>query len=377
MTAMAAQPEIALLISTYHRPRHLQRALWSVAMQRNVAGKMEVVVTDDGSTDETAQVVEAFARTVDFPVRFTTHPHSTFQLSRCRNEGVRASTAPYLLFLDGDCLLPLDHVAIHLERRRPGVTRTGTFVRLDETTSQRINEQAIRSGEFMRWAPADEIRKTRNKGRRSMVYEWLRHPTKPRLVGNNIGVWRSDYERINGFDENFEGWGWEDDDLGRRLRRAGVRLKSILAWTFTFHMWHPTEATMPQTGATNKNEQYLNRAGVLVRCRNGLIRRRVNDLRWRVIGASSAVLPAWLRSQHALTDAGGSEPEIEVVVAPGPGKFSGQADCNILVALEHSPAVTELSRQAHVIITDGEPPVGEGRSIFRLHQLEDALKAVA
>jgi glycosyltransferase involved in cell wall biosynthesis len=374
---MAKTPEIALLISTYQRPRHLQRALLSIAMQHDVAGKMEVVVTDDGSTDETAELVETFSRTVDFPVRFTTHPHSTFQLSRCRNDGVRASTAPYLLFLDGDCLLPPDHVAVHLAHRQPGVTRTGNFIRLDEATSARIDEQAIRSGEFINWAPAGEIRKTRSKGRRSIVYEWLRHPTKPRLLGNNIGVWRSDYERINGFDENFEGWGWEDDDLGRRLRRAGVRLRSILAWTFSFHMWHPTEASIPPTGQIGKNERYLNRPGALVRCRNGLVKRSLNDLRWRVVGAPIPTMPPWLRSQNVLTAASGSQPEVEVLVLPGHGAFSGNADCNILVALDQSPALERLARQAHVIVTDTDPPVREARSVFRLNELEDVLKAVA
>ena len=228
-------------------------------MQRHVPGKMEVVVTDDGSTDETPKIVEEFARSVNFPVQFTTHEHVTFQLARCRNEGVAASKAPYLLFLDGDCLLPPDHVAIHLERRRANVVRVGDFVRLDQITSERINDQTIRSGEFVNWASAKEIAKMRAKGRRSICYEWLRHPAKPRLIGNNIGIWRSDYQRVNGFDENFEGWGWEDDDLGRRLRRAGVRLKSILAWTTTFHMWHPTDVTAPQPGRVARNQQYLNR----------------------------------------------------------------------------------------------------------------------
>jgi glycosyltransferase involved in cell wall biosynthesis len=346
-------------------------------MQRDVGNKMEVVVCDDGSTDDTQRVVEAFAGSVDFPVRFATHPHSTFQLSRCRNEGVRESTAPYLLFLDGDCLLPPDHVAVQLERRRTGVTRAGTFIRLDQAASERIDEEAIRRGDFVRWAPAEEIRKMRNKGRRSIVYEWLRHPTKPRLAGNNIAVWRADYERINGFDENFEGWGWEDDDFGLRLRRAGVRLRSILAWTAIFHMWHPSHETIPPSGEIGKNEKYLNRRGGLVRCRNGFVKRPLNDLRWHVIGAPAAVLPSWLPLKHGSSATRGSRPEVEILVWPGTGEFSGQADCNILVALNQSPTVSRLARQAHVVVTDGEPSTGDSRSIFRLHQLEEVLKAVA
>ena len=52
---------------------------------------MELIVTDDGSTDETPQIVADFAGRVPFRVAFTTHPHTTFRLARSRNEGVEAS----------------------------------------------------------------------------------------------------------------------------------------------------------------------------------------------------------------------------------------------------------------------------------------------
>ena len=44
-------PEIALLMSTYQKPGHLSRALESIALQQNVDGRMELVITDDGSSD--------------------------------------------------------------------------------------------------------------------------------------------------------------------------------------------------------------------------------------------------------------------------------------------------------------------------------------
>jgi glycosyltransferase involved in cell wall biosynthesis len=263
--------EIALLVSTYQRPGHLRRCLASIALQQGVQGKMEVVVTDDGSEDETPYLVQKFASTVDFPVHFTTHPHQAFQLARCRNEGARASTAPYLLFLDGDCVLPPDHVATHLEFRKPGVVAAGDCSRLDEGVSEALTMQAVRTGVFREWSNKSELKRLAQRHHRVGLYNLLRHPTKPMLVGNNVGVWRADYEMVNGYDENFQGWGCEDDDLGYRLRAAGLRIQSILNKTYTYHIWHPTDATFPSTWREGANVSYLKRANRAIRCEKGLV----------------------------------------------------------------------------------------------------------
>jgi glycosyltransferase involved in cell wall biosynthesis len=372
-------PEIALLISTYQRPAHLRRALLSVSHQREAAGQMEVVVTDDGSTDETPQLVRNFAATAKFPVHFTTHEHATFQLARCRNEGVSASTAPYLLFLDGDCILPPDHVAMHLAQRKPGVVMAGDFAKLDQTTSERVNDEVLRRGEFVAWAPQEELRRLKKQDRKAHLYQLLRHPTKPKLVGNNVGIWRCDYERVNGYDENFQGWGCEDDDLRLRLRRAGVRIQSILRWTHTYHLWHPTDSTYPQSWREGRNVDYLNRKGVLVRCLNGLVKRSLDDLRLNVIGnpppASIARPLAVLQSAHDQTAR--QPPEVEIVFVPSPGQFSGQAECNVLVVMDDAPVDRRLVRRADIIVADREMPTPHTGRHYRLQELENALKAVA
>ena len=117
---------------------------------------MEVVVTDDGSRDDTWEVVEEFVRRGCFPLKFTTHKNNGFRVARCRNEGVLVTTAPYLLFTDGDCLLPPDHVAAHLDFRRRGVAVAGDGYRLDRQTSERITEPVVRSGAFTQWVARPE-----------------------------------------------------------------------------------------------------------------------------------------------------------------------------------------------------------------------------
>lgn len=276
-------PEIAVLVSSYQRPSHLRRSLRSLALQRGVAGCMEVVVTDDGSDEGNQEVVEAFAAEVDCPVRYTTHPHGGFWLARCRNEGVAVSAAPYLLFVDGDCILPPDHVRRHLEQRRLGRVVVGDCWRLDREGSERVTLESIACGEFLRRIPPRERRRLALKAIRAWCYYRMRCKMLPRMTGNNIGIWRADYERVNGFDENYVGWGYEDRDLQLRLSRLGLRFKSILGQTATCHLWHPTEPTYARNGVGTRNLAYYQRDAVPTRCTLGIAERiRDFDLDTRV-----------------------------------------------------------------------------------------------
>lgn len=263
--------ELAVLVSSYQRPWHLHRVLASIECQQGVEGRFEVVVTDDGSTDETPNVVEQFARRARFPVRLTTHPHHGFQLARCRNEGVRASRAEYLLFLDGDCLIAPDHLWHHLQCRRPGVVQAGYCCHLDRETSERMALEQIARGEFCRAADPGELRRLRAMHRKACWYNWIGHPTKPKLFGGNVGIYRADYERVNGYDENFRGWGCEDDDLRLRLRAAGIHIHSILHRTWTYHLWHPPTASTPARWRDGANVRYLLRKHRPVFCERGLV----------------------------------------------------------------------------------------------------------
>ncbi len=338
---------------------------------------MELVVTDDGSSDETQRVVEDFARSVPFRVGFTTHPHTTFRLSRCRNEGARASTAGYLLFLDGDCILPPDHVRIHLQRRRPDLVMAGDCCRMDEQASRRVSSEAIRSGAFRNWAPASELKRLRKLDRASRFYRLVRHPTKPKLIGNNVGIWRADFERINGYDENFQGWGCEDDDLRHRLRKASVHIESILRWTFTYHIWHPPDVTAPTSWKQGANVDYLLRKGRLTRCRNGLEKRGLDDISIRVVGqpARPTAVEQLVRDRFAATRM--DTPEVEILFLPGSGRFTGRADCNILVALEAEAARSPLARHAHWTIALCDGRVTDPDASVALDQFEQALGMVA
>jgi GT2 family glycosyltransferase len=357
---------------------------------------MEVVVTDDGSTDETHDLVRGFAAVAEFPVRLTTHPHASFQLARCRNEGVAASSAEYLIFLDGDCILPPDHVYQHLARRRDRVAYAGYCVCLDQPTSERVTGDVIRRGDFLRWGGWRERWKLAKLDWKSRFYYALRHPLKPRLFGGTVGISRADFERVNGYDENFVGWGCEDDDLRIRLRRSGTRIASILRWTRTYHLWHPPTTTAPMSWRAGSNVSYLTRPVRLTRCRNGLVKRSDGDLRLELLSdtaATAGLVGEWgdlgrlgdrlLAREPVSAEMApvsrrslAGEAEVEMIVGDEPGEFSGRADCNILILPDGYRAPPRGLRQAHVLVTNQS--LGAPWQVkYRMTELGAALRNVA
>jgi GT2 family glycosyltransferase len=268
---MATKLELSVVLTTYQRPKHLERSLTSLALQQGVDGKFEVIVADDGSEDRTHSLVRKFMRTANFPLKLITHAHRGFRVALCRNDGVRASTGQYLLFSDSDCLFPPDHLAKHLAARRPMIVRAGNCLRLDHDATERVNSAAITSGEYRRWVSRDERQRMLHKWIKERYYQLIRHGSKPKLTGCNIGISRRDLEAVNGFDETFVGWGCEDDDLAYRLRRAGVRVATALGYTHCYHLWHPVDPTRPGKWNDGANVGRLTHLDRPIRCAAGLV----------------------------------------------------------------------------------------------------------
>ncbi|NBV46860.1 MAG: glycosyltransferase [Planctomycetia bacterium] len=345
--------DISLVVNTHQRPRHLALVLESIAAQEGVAGRFDVVVSDDGSTDDTAAVVAAFATRVPFPVRFTTSPRDGFRLARVRNRGAALAGGDSLLFLDGDCILPPDHVAAYLERRRPGRALLGYCARLPETASHDLLPGAVDWGVVQRRIPAAERQALARRCRKARWHTWLRHPDKPRLAGGNFLVWRDDFRAVNGFDERFRGWGQEDDDLGLRLRAAGVRLETILDRTFSCHVWHPTDPTAGSRWCDGPNVAYFLRRGRLTTCRHGLVERPAGAIRWGLPPDLEAT-PVGRAVATALAGAPCADEdqpcEIEIMVetvasALRRARFRRRAECRLLLVPAAAPSAEQAAHE--------------------------------
>jgi hypothetical protein len=166
-----------------------------------------------------------------------------------------------LIFLDGDCVVPPNFLSAHAELKQKGVALCGDCMRLSESNTKRVTDQSIREGNLHQFVDSGELRRMSRKARKDRIYGFFRVPMRPRMIGNQLSLWREDFERIGGFDLGYRGWGLEDSDLQRRLLRAGIRCKTALPAAGSYHLWHPPVETYANKTLNNHNEDYYHAQG--------------------------------------------------------------------------------------------------------------------
>ena len=239
---MPAVDLISVVITTYNRSEALVPVLAALAAQDD--SHFEVIVADDGSTPAHQQAIQAAASAAGLSLTHVWHPDVGFTASRVRNLGVAAAKGSYIVLLDGDCVPETDFVRRHRKLMEPGYFVNGSRVML----SARLSAQVMSGGLRIHGQGALFWLGKRLQGDAGKLGGLLRLPDLPArrsehfvwkgIRSCNMGVWRRDYETVDGFDESFVGWGHEDADFVLRLHNAGIKRKNGFAATEVYHLWH-------------------------------------------------------------------------------------------------------------------------------------------
>ena len=233
---------ISVIIAIYNREDALEAVLRSLAQQTDQ--DFEVIAADDGSGEATGAVLDAWKGKVGRRLDRVWQEHREFRAAEIRNHAILVSRGAYCIFLDGDCIPRADFVATHRRLAEPGWFVTGNRALLSPALTRKVLDEKLmpENWTFDRWL-AERLRGGVNR-----LSALVRLPLGPlrRLRqrawrgarGCNIAIWRSDLDRVDGFDAEIRGWGPEDSDLIVRLIRAGARRKDGMFATGVLHLWH-------------------------------------------------------------------------------------------------------------------------------------------
>jgi GT2 family glycosyltransferase len=265
MSASSAS-RLSIIVATYEWPEALDVVL--TALSQQPVHDFEVVVADDGSGPETRAVVEYWKASFEKRLVHAWQEDERYRRARSLNLGARAARGQYLLFLDGDCLPRTGLIAAVRRAAQPGWFLASKRLNMSAGLSQRVLEERLPVWRWsaLRWlvgAPRETVTSPRETGRPGLLLP-VRDRRRPWRQGQPefsppydgygffFGVHRQDFERVNGFDTRFVGWGGEDTDIATRLRRAGLRCGWPGAQATVLHLWHPVKS-----GETSSNTPLL------------------------------------------------------------------------------------------------------------------------
>ena len=233
-------PSVTLIVSTYNNPDVLKLVLDALQSQSDNA--FELIIADDGSTEETAHLIETFADTL--PCIHLWQDDMGFRKSAILNKAILKASGETLAFLDGDCIPRRNHIkdvkGLAMKNAVVGCSR----VLLDHTISQHLLDNDLNPHEW-EWYRFLGLRISGHINRllplipiplsftRSIIpASWKK------IRGCNFIIDKSLMLEIGGFDESFTGWGYEDSDLAARAVFAGGKLRRGDFKATALHMWH-------------------------------------------------------------------------------------------------------------------------------------------
>ena len=227
--------KISLIITTYNWKEALELSLRSVLKQNILP--LEVIVADDGSREDTAELVRTVAANAPVPIIHSWQEDQGFRLARSRNRALARASGNYIILIDGDVLLEKHFIFDHQRVARPGFFVQGTRVLLNESLSAKVLREQHLGISFC----TRGVENTKNCLRSDLLSKMFSFKSR-RLRGVrtcNFAFWRRDAIVINGFNEAFVGWGREDSEFTARLIHNGLMRRNIKFNALAYHLYHP------------------------------------------------------------------------------------------------------------------------------------------
>lgn len=233
--------KLDVILSAYNNPIVLSKVLDGYLLQTDL--DFNLIIADDGSADDILKVCEAY-KEKGLRMFHVWHEDLGFRRAEILNKAIALSEADYIVLSDSDCIPHKKFVADHkyyAEKNRMVIGRridlklgiTGKIMAGNESVNFVNNSFKVlcygilgrlKRAEFGFYFP-EQVFNLINKKKR-------------KALGANMGVWREDLLNVNGFDNDFVGYGVEEVDLEWRLNEIGIENKSVIGRAILAHLYH-------------------------------------------------------------------------------------------------------------------------------------------
>jgi len=246
----------SVIFTTYNHPKWLEKTLWGFAEQSE--DDFEVIVADDGSGEETREIIEKFKSEYTLPVKHIWHEDNGFQKCRILNRAIVESESDYIIFTDGDCIPHPDFVKNHIRLSSPDTFLSGGYFKLPLDVSSKISQRDIveHNSTNPLWLLSNGVPFTYK------ISKLFSHPfwgalldkltiTRATWNGHSASTWKKHILETNGFDERMQ-YGGQDREFGERLVNMGIKPKQVRYRCCCVHLDHKRGYAKPESIQKNR-----------------------------------------------------------------------------------------------------------------------------
>ncbi|MDC0483586.1 glycosyltransferase family 2 protein [Candidatus Thioglobus sp.] len=241
---------VSLIVTTYNRPDALLLVLKSIEGQSSLP--FEIIIADDGSHNNTREIIDNFQSSSSLKVIHSWQKDDGFRVAKSRNKAIAKSSSEYIILIDGDMILHPKFVQDHINNAQKSFFIQGNRVLLTKKATNNLLERKNIKLSFL----SKGI-----KNRKNAIYSALLSALFSKKISYlrgiktcNMSFFKKDCINVNGFNNNFEGWGREDSEYAIRLLNSGINRKNVRFNAIQFHLWHAENIRV----SLRKNDVILN-----------------------------------------------------------------------------------------------------------------------
>lgn len=247
---MKKKISVSVIIPTYNWPEALSLCLKSVLKQSVLPD--EIIIADDGSKSDTSDLINNISKQSLVPIIHVWQEDKGFRLAQIRNKAIAKSSKEYIIQIDGDVILHKDFIRDHIWFAQKGSFVSGSRVIIEEKLTKKILASQTYNISFYSKGIHNKINGI-HLPFLSFLQERYRGNDILYVRGCNMGFWREDLLKVNGYNEEMTGWGREDNELASRLINLGIEKRIIKFAGIVYHIDHPLR---PRT-SLNRNDIIL------------------------------------------------------------------------------------------------------------------------